>query len=80
MTCPFCLGTVNHKALGNTLRDWRERLGLKQAWVARAMGITNTYLCQLESGKRPSWSRQLVDAFSALCEEEERTQQKEMAI
>lgn len=70
-TCEFCAGTIHHKALGATLRVWRTRLGIKMAWMAISMNITNTYLSQLELGKRSCWSRRLMERFCDVCEEEQ---------
>ena len=63
--CPVCLGTgkvLDQAAQGEKAR--RLRNGLSQAYVARKMGITPSYLNYLESGKRP-WSTQLWQSFQA---------------
>lgn len=67
-TIGICNGPVNQVELGASLRAVRLKAGLKQSWVAQAMGINNTYLCQLESGKR-NWTEKLVNSFMTVCEE-----------
>lgn len=60
--CEFCYGSVDHRALGAKLRAEREKRGLSQKEVAGGMGITPSYLSELEHGKRP-WSARLRDLF-----------------
>lgn len=36
------------------MRATREFLGLSQSEVARRMGVQHSYICDLESGRRPS--------------------------
>src|SRR5579863_2091468 len=39
---------------GDTMRKWRERIAVKQAIVAREMGISPSVLSDYESGRRAS--------------------------
>lgn len=62
--CAYCRHEVNHVSLGHDLLAEREMAGLSQKEVAYAMGITPTYVCDLEKGKRP-WRAALVAKYLA---------------
>ena len=59
--CEKCWGTgkeINHLQLGRHARQARERSGLSLKAAAKLLGITDSYLCYLEQGKR-GWSKEL---------------------
>ena len=59
--CEKCWGTgrvIDHRALGSKARKRRRTLGLSLKAVARYAGITPSFLCYLESGKR-AWTEEL---------------------
>jgi predicted transcriptional regulator len=62
--CSFCAHEVDHRALGHDLRAEREKMGMSQAEVARAMGTSATYVCDLEQGKR-NWTASTVNKYLA---------------
>jgi transcriptional regulator with XRE-family HTH domain len=49
--------------LGNTCRAAREAKGVKLTWVAKQMGISGTYLSDLEHNRR-DWSAKLLAGFN----------------
>ncbi len=49
---------------GELLRRLRRASQLTQRELAKRVGTTQSYLSELESGKRPSVSRQLIGAFA----------------
>lgn len=48
---------------GRAMRAWRARLGIKQATLARALGISPSVLSDYESGRRPSPGVQFVKKY-----------------
>jgi len=46
--------------VGRLIREARERAGLSQAYVARALGIHYTYISHIEAGRRDLSMRSLV--------------------
>ncbi len=61
---------------GRALKAWREKLGIKQVVLARAMHISPSVLSDYESGRRPSpgvqFVRRYVEALVGLDESKER--------
>ena len=51
---------------GEQLRELRVAAGLTQAVVAEAIGVSNTYISALESGRKPAPPQALVTAL-AVC-------------
>jgi len=65
--CVHCGGgglRVDDKATGKRAREWREERQLSQEQVARSMGISASYLSDLERGKR-TWGTELLAAAKA---------------
>lgn len=62
--CSFCKHEADHAAIGHRMRALREAAGLAQIEVARALGFTGTYLCDLEAGRR-NWTPKLIDRYLA---------------
>jgi predicted transcriptional regulator len=63
--CPRCggIGVLPTDAFqGKLLREMREAVGLQQRDVAARMGISASYLSDLELGRR-QWHTQLVDRY-----------------
>lgn len=56
---------VDHAATGAAARSEREATGMTSRQAALALGISKTYLCHLEVGKR-HWRQELVDKFNEL--------------
>lgn len=59
--CPTCWGTgkiPNHAALGKRARRVRQNRGLSLKEMALRLGVTDSYLSYLETGKR-RWSREM---------------------
>lgn len=59
--CARCWGTgkeINHLRLGRSVRRLREERGISLKAFADRMGITPSFLCYLEQGKR-HWSQEL---------------------
>jgi len=52
-------------AFGEQLKDLRIAAGLTQAVVAEAIGVSNTYISALESGRKPAPPQALVTALAA---------------
>lgn len=48
---------------GRALRAWRERLGIKQVTLAKAMNISPSVLSDYESGRRPSPGVQFIKRY-----------------
>lgn len=48
---------------GRAMRAWREKLGIKQVALARALGISASVLSDYESGRRPSPGVQFVKKY-----------------
>lgn len=51
---------------GNPIRVWREHRGLSQTELAGKVGISSSYLSQLESGKRDGTTEVLAAIATAL--------------
>lgn len=62
--CSFCAHEVDHRSLGHDLRAEREKMGVSQAEVARLIGTSKTYICDLEQGKR-NWTANMVNKYLA---------------
>ena len=78
MKCPTCNGTglkPNQKEIGVALRGLRFEAGVGLRPMARLLGISHSYLSQLESGKR-KWGRSLIDRYEKETREYERRNQK----
>jgi len=63
--CPKCGGTgtiQDDKILGAQLKKKREKAGLPLREVARQMGLSASYICDLEHGRR-SWSADLKKRY-----------------
>lgn len=50
---------------GEQLRRWRDAANLTQAEVAAQIGVSNTYISALESGRKPAPPYALVSALAA---------------
>lgn len=68
--CKACDGTGRLPAddVGPQLREERERLGIAQKDVAEAMGISGTYIIDLEKGSRRV-TNELLAAYQKALEE-----------
>lgn len=53
---------INHKEFGKVCHDTRKGRGIRQDHLAAAMGISKTYLCYLERGKK-KWTQDIYDSF-----------------
>lgn len=64
--CDSCAGSgkVPGDGTGAQLRKERERLGITAAAVLRHMGISDTYIGDLEKDRRP-WTGDLVGKYQA---------------
>lgn len=58
---------------GERLRDLRGRVGLTQSRLAERTGVSNTYICALESGRKPPPPHALVTALAACLGVDEET-------
>jgi len=61
--CDKCWGTgkaLNHAKLGRKARRRREEVGSSLRAAARLLGVSESFLCLLESGKR-SWTKALYE-------------------
>ncbi len=61
-TCPRCNDgrAINDKKTGERVRERRTGIGVSQDEMARGMGISPTYLSDLELGKR-FWDKDLLE-------------------
>ena len=69
--CEHCFGDgweTDQRVTGDSLVEHRRGLQLTATAVAKRMGISKSYLCDLERGTR-AWSRTLVKAFYQACRE-----------
>ena len=48
---------------GRSMKGWREKLGIRQIALARALGISPSVLSDYESGRRPSPGVQFVRRY-----------------
>jgi predicted transcriptional regulator len=65
-TCQHCAGSgvePNDSTTGRQLKASRQAAGVSQREAAERMGITPTYLCDLELGRR-HWSHSLIESFN----------------
>jgi len=65
--CPRCNGTgklADDKLTGARMRAMREELGLSGREVARRMGFSAAYVCDLELGRR-IWSTKVIESYLA---------------
>jgi DNA-binding XRE family transcriptional regulator len=65
-TCKHCNGSgfePDHSATGNALRSQREGAGLSLREMAEAIGVSHSFLSQLENGHR-TWRRSLARRYS----------------
>lgn len=63
--CPKCGGTgkiQDDKILGNSLKKQRESKNLSLREVARRMKVSQSYICDLEHGRR-IWSADLEKRY-----------------
>jgi predicted transcriptional regulator len=63
--CPRCNGTgrlTDDKATGARMRAMREGRGLSGREVARRMGFSAAYVCDLELGRR-IWSTKVIELY-----------------
>lgn len=61
MKCKRCWGTgkrINHRLLGKAAKKVRLARGWSLMGTAKRLGISDAFLCLLESGKR-SWTEKL---------------------
>lgn len=68
-TCHCCGGTgvdIDGVITGESMRDLRLALRLNQSSVAKELGVSNSYVSQLESGKR-KWTPELLKAYRKAC-------------
>lgn len=59
--CPKCFGrgkVPDHRKIGRAARHRRMRAGLTLQQAGDALGVSDTFLCLLEHGKR-SWTMEL---------------------
>ena len=56
----------NAESLGQAVRHFREEAGLTLAELARQVGLQQSHLSELESGKMTEQTRRLVSLFKAL--------------
>jgi hypothetical protein len=67
--CPRCQGTgqiLDQRELGRELRALRVASQMTLRAMSERLGITATYLCDLELGRRV-WSPGRVQEFRAVC-------------
>lgn len=68
--CRCCEGTgkeLDHKAVGVEMRNLRLSRKLSQAHVARRMGYSPPYVCDLEIGHR-NWTEEKIEQYREACE------------
>ena len=53
------------KAIGSRMKKLREHRGVKQNFMAKKLGISPNYLCELEAGKR-RWMASLLFQYEKL--------------
>jgi predicted transcriptional regulator len=60
--CEHCAGTgkqIDHRLLGESLRLFRSSAKVTATEVAAALGLSKSYICDLELGRR-EWRRDLI--------------------
>jgi len=66
MRIPESYRIYNAESLGQAVRHFREEAGLTQAEFARQVGLQQSHLSELESGRMTEQTRRLVSLFKAL--------------
>ena len=56
---------MTDKSIGQRLKSAREAKGIKQNFIAEKLGITNTFLSELEAGNR-RWYALMVKKYENL--------------
>lgn len=70
--CAHCMGTgfePDHEAIGKAMRTKRTKAGKAMKPIADKMGIGQSYLSELETGKK-SWNADLKKKFEDALKEE----------
>lgn len=57
---------LDSKATGSAVANVRKQLNIPQKTLAIEMGISQSFLCDLEAGKRDWWMDTFVKAKSAM--------------
>ncbi len=64
-TCHCCGGNgkeFDHVSVGEEMKRRRKATGKSQSEVAKIMGVSDPYICDLELGRR-NWRQELIDGF-----------------
>ncbi len=56
---------MTEMTLGQKLKAWRDAEGLTQEQAADVVGISNTYISELENGNREEISRNVIKKYMA---------------
>ena len=67
--CHRCQGTgklLDPHGVARTLQEIRVRKGYNKTQIARKMGFTTAYICDLEKGIR-DWRQELVERYLEAC-------------
>jgi predicted transcriptional regulator len=67
ISCKCCGGSghdIDNRETGDVLKKARKTSRITQKAMAKALGISAAYLCDLEHGRR-HWSSEMVHAFKA---------------
>jgi len=70
VNCIACYGTgktFDHISVGGAMRKLRLKAKLSQAEVARRMGFSSAYVCDLEAGSR-CWTEAKIALYKKVCE------------
>jgi predicted transcriptional regulator len=59
---------VDNEATGKAAKKFRELHRMSQAKIARKMGFTPPYICDLEKGRR-QWTPELVESYKKAVEQ-----------
>lgn len=67
--CQCCGGSgqeIDHKSVGVEMRALRLKANFTQEAVAKEMGYTGAYICDLEKGRR-YWTPALIEIYKRAC-------------
>ena len=68
-SCRCCDGSgkqYDHRSVGREMTAYRKSENVSQVQVAKRMGYTTAFICDLEHGRR-NWRTDLIEAYRKAC-------------